>query len=1330
MKEIIGRYVRPFYGRMAGGFAIKFIGTIMDLCIPYILAHIIDEVIPTRDREAVLWWGLVMLLCSFAAVTGNIFANRRASRVASDVTEKVRHDLFTRIMYLSERQTDSFTKPSLISRMTTDTYNLHQMLGRVQRLGVRAPILLLGGILITFTLDWSMALVLLAILPLLAAIIIFVSRRSIPMYTALQEATDRFVRTVREDIAGVRVIKALSKTGYETERFRTVNKEVVSRERRTGMLMAVINPSMNVLLNLGLVCVIVVGAFRVNGNTGEVGKILAFTTYFTIILNAMISISKMFEIISKAVASAGRIWQVLDTPQDLVPVEEAARDAQGDAGQEVASGSTAQKVTSQAFASASGSASAGDGEAAARRGAVAGGSSQKVATPGGAAERETAPSITFDHVTFSYVPQKEPNLQDISFSLQRGETLGIIGATGAGKSTVIHLLMRLYDADEGRILIDGRDVRAYDPADLKAKFGVVFQNDTIFEETIAGNVTLGREIPETAVREALRLAQAGEFVEEREGREAEALSIRGANLSGGQKQRVLIARALVEKPDILILDDASSALDYQTDAALRSSLQAHFAGTTKVIVAQRVSSIRHADHILVLDDGRMLGYGTHETLMESCPVYREIASSQMGEGSAGVDAPGTVAASAADGAKSVKGGASADADGVESAMKVSPWGMDVVRSAEARVPQGADEAGPAEEVPAGADGTKETEEAPSQDANGMKAAESAPSQETEAAEPGDAEDDAQASGQEAAEARYSRRTIRKLGAYMLRYKWLLALALLLTVTSNAFALIGPRLTGYAIAAIEPGPGAVDFTTVFYYAGLMVVFYVLSSLLSYALQVLMITISRRVVYRMRQDVLEKLLTLPVGYFDVHQTGDTISRISYDIDTVNASLSNDLVQILTTIITVTGALFMMLSISPKLVLVFVVTVPLSMLWTKFITGKTRPLFRARSAKLGQLNGFVEEMISGQKTLRAYGREDYTIARCDVKNKEAVEAYYRAEYYGSIVGPTVNFVNNLSLSLISVFGALLYLAGGIGIGDISSFVLYSRKFSGPINEFANIMSELQSALAAAERVFRLLDEEPEAPDSPDAEILSDVAGEVTGEHISFGYQKDRPVIRDLSFTARPGQLIAIVGHTGAGKTTLINLLMRFYDPDAGCIRVDGHDTMHCTRSSLRQAFAMVLQDTWLFTGSVYENLAYGKVDATREDVEAAAKAAHIDGFIRRLPQGYDTVLTDEGANISKGQKQLLTIARAMLLDTRMLILDEATSNVDTRTEQEIQRAMRQLMVGKTCFVIAHRLSTIRHADLILVVDNGEVVEQGTHETLMQKGGAYRRLYEAQFS
>lgn len=578
--------------------------------------------------------------------------------------------------------------------------------------------------------------------------------------------------------------------------------------------------------------------------------------------------------------------------------------------------------------------------------------------------------------------------------------------------------------------------------------------------------------------------------------------------------------------------------------------------------------------------------------------------------------------------------------------------------------------------------------------------------------------------------RDTKRIMVRLWKYLYQYKWLWLLAIVLSVAGNLLSLLGPMLSGYAIDSIGTGTGMAQFDRVFFYCMLMIVFYIVSSLLSYILSVLMIRLSQKVIFRMRSDVFNKLTELPVRFFDSHQTGEIISRISYDIDTVNASLSNDLLQIFTSLFTVVGSLVMMLYISPALVLVFAVTIPISVMLTKYMTGKVRPLYRKRSAKLGELNGFVEEVISGQKTIKVYNQEKSFLARFDEKNKEAVDSYYNAEYYGSMTGPSVNLINNLSLALISVFGALLFLFGRITLGNLSSFVLYSRKFSGPINETANILSELQSSFAAAERIFRLLDEEPEPKDMDGAVILDDVKGEVEMKDVSFGYTPERPVIRDLTIKAEQGSLIAVVGPTGAGKTTIINLLMRFYDPDRGTITIDGRDICTATRKSLRLAYSMVLQDTWLFNGTIFENIAYGKKNATMDEVVAVAKAARIHNYIMQLPEGYNTVLSEDGINISYGQKQLLTIARAMLLDSKMLILDEATSNVDTRTEQQIQKAMRKLMQGRTCFVIAHRLSTIRNADRILVIKDGRIVEQGSHEELMKLDRVYAELYNSQFS
>lgn len=589
--------------------------------------------------------------------------------------------------------------------------------------------------------------------------------------------------------------------------------------------------------------------------------------------------------------------------------------------------------------------------------------------------------------------------------------------------------------------------------------------------------------------------------------------------------------------------------------------------------------------------------------------------------------------------------------------------------------------------------------------------------------------------------RDTRGLLLRLGSYVMQQWYLFIPAIILTLFSNQLQLMGPRYSGLALDAIETA-GGVDFPSVWENVIKMILCYAVSALFSYILSIVMVYLSQNIVYRMRKQVFEKLNTLPVGYFDTTATGDIISRMSYDIDTINASLSHDLVQVMTSVYTVIGSLVFMWKISRPMILIFVFTVPISILFTKYRSTKVRPLFRARSKKYGELNGYAEEMLSGSASIRAYGRQDVMSGRFNDHNESAMDAYYKADYNAALLFPSINMINNVSLSLVAIFGGILYMfsqsgtiaAGSalfITLGGVAQFVQYSRKFAGPINEFSNILHEFQSAFSAAERVFLVLDESPEPLDDEDAASLpaTQVEGSVDFDDITFGYTPDRTILQNVTVTAKPGQTVAIVGPTGAGKTTIINLLMRFYDPNSGEIRLDSLPALKIKRKDLRLAYTMVLQDTWLFYGTIFDNIVYGKENATLEEVKAAAKAAKIDTYIESLPDGYDTILSDDGINISKGQRQLITIARAMLSDAPMLILDEATSNVDSRTEIQIQEAMNELMKGRTCFVIAHRLSTIQNADTILVVRDGAITEQGNHEELLKLGGFYSTLYNSQF-
>ena len=568
MKRLLA-YLRPFIPRMSLGFLVKVVGTVVELAIPWILSYIIDDLIPLGEMRPVVFWGMLMILCSLIAWGGNITANRMASAVARDFTRSIRHDLFTRISYLSERQVDNFTIPSLISRVTSDTYVLHQTVGMMQRLGVRAPILLVGGIIVTLTLDPVLTLIMVATLPIVGAITFVVSRKGAKLFKIVQAASDSMLRVVRENAVGVRVIKALSKSSYERGRFKKVNDDLTEKERTAENTMALINPVMSLLLNLGIVAVIVAGAYRVQFGLTKVGKIIAFMNLFTIVLNALMAINRMFTMLSRAAASSARVLEVLDTPDELWEAE-----------------------------------------------------------PKFSFIPENVPHIEFKNVTFRY-GYGSFEVRGLNFRLERGQTLGIIGATGAGKSTVIRALMRYYDIAEGQILIDGVDIRDYATSDLRKKFGVVFQNDTLFKDTIRENIRLGRDISEEDITEAARRAQALGFIEEHGGLDA-PVAIKGANLSGGQKQRLLVSRALAGNPEILILDDSSSALDYKTDSKLREEIRLHFGDTTKIIIAQRISSLMHADIILVMENGRVIGMGRHDELMESCELYREIGESQIG----------------------------------------------------------------------------------------------------------------------------------------------------------------------------------------------------------------------------------------------------------------------------------------------------------------------------------------------------------------------------------------------------------------------------------------------------------------------------------------------------------------------------------------------------------------------------------------------------------------------------------------------------------------------------------------------------------------------------
>lgn len=574
------------------------------------------------------------------------------------------------------------------------------------------------------------------------------------------------------------------------------------------------------------------------------------------------------------------------------------------------------------------------------------------------------------------------------------------------------------------------------------------------------------------------------------------------------------------------------------------------------------------------------------------------------------------------------------------------------------------------------------------------------------------------------------RTMRHLLGYVGRHKAALAGVFVFALIGNTSLLLAPKLIGRAIDLILPGTGGGYLAALLKTLAVIGVLYLAGSLFNWLTALCANLVANRTVRALRVDLFGKLGRLPLQYYDTHSHGDMMSRFTNDIDAISDGLNQGIVQLVSGVMTVLLSLAFMLSLNPMVTLVAVFVTPLCFLVGFAITKYGSRRFKEQSRTLGRLNGYAEELISGQRTVKAFGYEDRAVDGFDAINAELYQCGYRAQFASALVNPSTRFVNNVAYVLVGVFGILAVLKNALTPGGVASFLTYTAQFSKPFNEITAITMQLQLAMASARRVFAVLDGEEQRPEPADAARLEAAEGSVAFEHVRFAYQPERPLITDFNLTVKPGMTVAIVGPTGAGKTTLVNLLMRFYEVDDGRIKVEGQDITGVTRDSLRRSFGMVLQDTWLFAGTIRENIAYGKPDATDEEIEAAARAAHAHSFIRRLPDGYGTLIAEDGGNLSQGQKQLLTIARAMLLDSPMLILDEATSSVDILTEMRIQKAFRKMREGKTAFIIAHRLSTIRDADLILVLDKGDVVEQGTHGELLEKGGFYASLYNSQFA
>ena len=1194
--RLLVSHLRRYRRVLVAVAVLQLLQTLATLYLPILNADIIDNGVETGDTAYIWRTGLLMLAVTLVQISFAIGAVYYGSRASMGFGRDVRFSLFHRVTGFSTREVNELGAPSLITRITNDVQQVQMLLFLTCTLLIAAPVMAVGGVILAVRVDGGLSLVLFVSIPVLLIGVWSVIRRMVPQYRLMQVRIDLVNRVLREQITGMRVVRAFVREPEETARFGAANDDLTQTSLIAGRLMALMFPIVTIVLNVSSVAVIWLGAGRISDGDLSIGALIAFLTYLAQILTAVMMATFMAVLVPRATVCAERIQEVLDTEPSVA--------------------APAAPVTLL----------------------------------------RSRGSLELRGAGFAYPGSDEPVLADISLVSLAGQTTAVVGSTGAGKTTLLNLVPRLFDVTVG---CRARRRRRRPRARSRAAVG------PHRSRAAAALPVLGHGGEQRALRQGRRHRRGGlGGARDRPGpglRVGHAGPARRPHRAGRHER----LRGAAPAPG-----HGSSPRPPARDLPLRRLLL----------------GARPRDGCPPAGRPRAVHRGCH----------------RAGGGPARLDdrhcRPDPRARGRTDRRPRDPRCAARQLPHLRRDRRIPDLRQGRGVSTDRREDQGDDGPvrPPASEIRGGFGSGRITS----------------------AAVPLERSLEFRAS---------TRRLLRRMGPDRRR----LILVVVFAVVSVFLVVLAPKVLGHATDLIVSGVSGsgIDFAeldrTLLTALGL----YAVSAVLAYLQAYVLAGVVQRTMHGLRAEVEVKLNALPLGYIDGQPRGDLLSRVTNDIDNIAQSLQQTLSQLLTSVLTIAGVLVMMIVISPLLALVTVVTVPLSLFTIKTIAKRAQPRFVAQWRHTGALNALVEETFTGHALVKAYGRQQEVETRFADENEKLYTASFGAQFVSGIIQPSMMFIGNLNFVAIAVIGGLRVAAGALTIGDIQAFIQYSRQFTQPLTQVASMMNVLQSGIASAERVFELLDAPEQDPDADPPAVVDELRGRIEFEHVWFSYDPAVPLIKDLSLVAEPGRTVAIVGPTGAGKTTLVNLIMRFYELDRGRITLDGEDIAHMRRRDLRASVGMVLQDTWLFGGTIHDNIAYGNPDATDDDILAAARAAYVDRFVHSLPHGYATIVDDEGASLSAGEKQLLTIARAFLADPAILILDEATSSVDTRTEVLVQQAMAALRSRRTSFVIAHRLSTIRDADTILVMDAGQIVEQGSHTELLAAGGAYAALYNAQF-